>query len=169
MPTIRRILLATDFSAASEPATRQALALAQSLAAEVLLVHATELPPGLPDVALVRPDSDGGPLPLRSYVIAAAERQMAPLHARFQAAGVTARGLIELGPIAETVLALAQREGADLIVVGTHGRTGLRHLLLGSIAERLLRLSPLPVLTVRGQGPDALSDEEEQARVEAEG
>lgn len=169
MSTIHRILLATDFSSATAPATLTALSLARSLSAEVLLVHITELPPGMPDVALVRPESAGELLPLRRYVIAAAERELAPLLARYTEAGVAARAVVELGPIAETVLAVAQRERADLIVVGTHGRTGLRHLLLGSIAEQVLRHSPLPVLTVRSPVPDVLDAAEEQARVEAEG
>jgi nucleotide-binding universal stress UspA family protein len=55
------------------------------------------------------------------------------------------------GPIVESVLAAATAFGADVIVIGTHGRRGLSHVLLGSVAERVVRQSPVPVLTVRGK------------------
>jgi nucleotide-binding universal stress UspA family protein len=54
-----------------------------------------------------------------------------------------------LGMPAQEIVAEARREPLDLIVMGTHGRTGLRHLVLGSVAERVVRLSPVPVLTIR--------------------
>jgi nucleotide-binding universal stress UspA family protein len=57
--------------------------------------------------------------------------------------------LVEEGDVTVTVISVAERENVDLIVLGTHGRTGLSHLLLGSVAEKLLRRAPCPVLTVR--------------------
>jgi nucleotide-binding universal stress UspA family protein len=56
---------------------------------------------------------------------------------------------VAAGPPAETIVRFAQECGADLIVMGTHGRTGLQHVLLGSVAEKVVRLAPCPVLTVR--------------------
>jgi nucleotide-binding universal stress UspA family protein len=64
--------------------------------------------------------------------------------------GVAVRSVLrDEGPVHDGVLATAGAVGADLIVIGTHGRTGLRHALLGCVAERIVRLSPIPVLTVR--------------------
>ena len=62
---------------------------------------------------------------------------------------VEAEAVVATGPIADTIIACAKEKGADLIVMGTHGRTGLTHLLLGSVAERVVRGSHVPVLTVR--------------------
>jgi nucleotide-binding universal stress UspA family protein len=56
---------------------------------------------------------------------------------------------VAAGPPADTIVRLARERGADLIVMGTHGRTGLQHALLGSVAEKVVRLAPCPVLTVR--------------------
>jgi len=56
---------------------------------------------------------------------------------------------LAVGPTAETIVRVARERGADLIVMGTHGRTGLQHVLLGSVAEKVVRLAPCPVLTVR--------------------
>jgi nucleotide-binding universal stress UspA family protein len=56
---------------------------------------------------------------------------------------------IATGPPAETIVRIAHERGVDLIVMGTHGRTGLSHVLLGSVAEKVVRLAPCPVLTVR--------------------
>ncbi|MET0850092.1 MAG: universal stress protein [Candidatus Rokuibacteriota bacterium] len=56
---------------------------------------------------------------------------------------------LAVGPPAETIVRIAQEQGADLIVMGTHGRTGLQHALIGSVAEKVVRLAPCPVLTVR--------------------
>jgi nucleotide-binding universal stress UspA family protein len=56
---------------------------------------------------------------------------------------------VAVGHPADTIVRIAQERGADLIVMGTHGRTGLQHVLLGSVAEKVVRLAPCPVLTVR--------------------
>jgi nucleotide-binding universal stress UspA family protein len=62
--------------------------------------------------------------------------------------GVPLTSHLESGEPASTILKVAGAQGVDLVIVGTHGRTGVRHLLLGSVAEKLVRLSPVPVLTV---------------------
>ncbi len=59
---------------------------------------------------------------------------------------------VALGPPADTIVRVAQERGADLIVMSTHGRTGLQHVLLGSVAEKVVRLAPCPVLTVKHRG-----------------
>ncbi|MEK7715145.1 MAG: universal stress protein, partial [candidate division NC10 bacterium] len=65
------------------------------------------------------------------------------------AAGIPVRWALEVGVPFEEIVKAAEKEGADMIVMGTHGRSGLNRLLLGSVAERVIRLAPCPVLTVR--------------------
>lgn len=169
MAQIKRILLATDFSPCSQGAVEATRDLAAPLGAAVIVLHVGELPPGLDPAVPVHPDAAGPTLPVGEYVSQAAERSLKEVLELLRAAGVPATARVELGPVIDTVLRVALAEGVDLIVVGTHGRTGLRHLFLGSIAERLVRTAPVPVLTVRRDSTDALSDAEEQARVEVEG
>jgi universal stress protein A len=65
---------------------------------------------------------------------------------------------VATGPPADTIVRIARERGADLIVMGTHGHTGLRHMLLGSVAEHVVRLAPCPVLTVKDVPPGARSE-----------
>ena len=84
-------------------------------------------------------------------------------------AGVATSYLIEFGPIAATVIKRVQSEHVDLVVVGSHGRTGLRRAVLGSVAEQLVRKSPVPVLVVRREVEDSIPDADEQVLIEPEG
>ncbi len=129
--TFQRILFATDFSEASRHALTEAAALARRLGAEIHLIHVLALHDADPAVA-----SDL----LLSAVPPGAEDVVAERQ--------VVRALRpELGVIH------AAREGDfDLIVLGTHGRTGLKHVVLGSVAERVVQLAACPVLTVRQPG-----------------
>lgn len=173
MIAIRRILLATDFSPCSQGAVRHALSLALALSAEVAILHAIDLPAGMSPGVAIHPDhpddGDSPALSVGDYVGGAARRSLRELIALFQEVGVKATALVEFGPVAEVICAKAQEVGAGLVVVGTHGRSGLRRMILGSIAERLVRTCQVPVLTVRHEAEDSLPEEEEQARIEAEG
>jgi nucleotide-binding universal stress UspA family protein len=80
-----------------------------------------------------------------------AKKQLTALVARARRAGVRATALLLDGAPHEQILRAARRARADLIVIGTHGRSGLSKVLLGSVAERVIRLAPGPVLTVRGR------------------
>jgi nucleotide-binding universal stress UspA family protein len=139
------IICATDFSESAEPAEAQALALAQALRADLVYLH----------VAVQAPLYGESPFMMADVRrVYEAQRQWASetLAARVAAAkqqGVLARMLLRDGtPHAEIVKA-AREETADMIVMGTHGRGGLERLLLGSVAGRVIRLAPCPVLTVR--------------------
>jgi nucleotide-binding universal stress UspA family protein len=173
MIAIRRVLLATDFSACSQGAVRHALALSRALSADVVILHVIELPAGMSLKVAIHPDHpDDGSSPALSveeYVGGAARRALRELVELFQEAGVKATPLIEFGGVADMICEKAVEVGAGLVVVGTHGRSGLRRMILGSIAERLVRTCRVPVLTVRHEGEDSLPEEEEQARIEAEG
>jgi nucleotide-binding universal stress UspA family protein len=144
----KTILHATDFSAASRPAFERALRLAKAAKARLIVVHAF-IPP-------VPPVSDGYIDPNTWRVLEAsarrdAERDLARLIARARAAGVPVTARLLVGAPHVQIPRAARALRADLVVLGTHGRTGLPRLLLGSVAERVVALAPCPVLTVRGR------------------
>jgi nucleotide-binding universal stress UspA family protein len=145
---LRRILHATDFSAASRPAFKMAMDLAAREGARLLLLHVLTPPSPL--------SAGSGPVPL-SYLdlLQAARREagrrLAAALARARTAGIVAyTKLVEGGPT-EQILKIGRRWRPDLIVIGTHGRGGVRRFLLGSVAEHVVRRASRPVLTVRGR------------------
>lgn len=144
MPEIKRILCPVDFSETSEHALRYAIDLASRLGADVLLVHAYQLPTyALPDGALLaRPD-------FVNNLTTELQKQLDELIRRYSGHGVSLEAKLTEGLAFQEIDRLGQEENADLIVMGTHGRTGMKHLLLGSVAERVVRTSKVPVLTVR--------------------
>jgi nucleotide-binding universal stress UspA family protein len=78
-----------------------------------------------------------------------AQRELDKTVTRIRDDGLKARSMLKVGSPFLEIITTAQSEGADLIVLGTHGRSGLAHVLLGSVAERVVRKSPCPVLTIR--------------------
>lgn len=148
MKVFRRILHATDFSKASRPALAKAIALARQNRTPLLIALA--LPP------LVVPVGEGFVSPGTYDVIdrsarAHTRKQLAALVQRAKKAGARATGLLLDGAPHDQIPRAARRNRADLIVIGTHGRTGLSKVLLGSVAERVVRFATCPVLTVRGR------------------
>ncbi|HEY7139016.1 MAG TPA: universal stress protein [Methylomirabilota bacterium] len=150
MPVFRRILHATDFSSASRPALVKAIALAHQNRAPLQVVHAVAplmLPAG----------GDFGYVPAETYEAIdqatrrQAQKQLTALVGRARKAGVRATGRLLDGAPQDQIPRAARRGRADLLVIGTHGRTGVSKILLGSVAERLVRVAPCPVLTVRGR------------------
>jgi nucleotide-binding universal stress UspA family protein len=147
----QHIVVATDLTDCSLPALTAALDLAELAAAQVTLVFAlepTQALPGLEAFAL-----EGLPVDWSGRILAAqqhqAEQQLAELavtHRRWRAGIETA---LLTGPLPETLTDYLKQSGADLLVVGSHGRRGAAHFFLGSIAERLLRQAPCPVLVVK--------------------
>src|SRR5262249_44810825 len=136
-----RILVATDFSECSEAAANGALELARRVGANVTLFHAYPVP--------VFPVAEGGMiLPTAetfSTIADSAHEQLAAFSERINAgSNVVLETVVIEGTVAETIVRAAQNIGADLIVVGTHGRTGLKHLLLGSVAEHVVRTASCP-------------------------
>ncbi|MFW6051688.1 MAG: universal stress protein [Myxococcota bacterium] len=144
MTTISRILSPIDFSKTSEHALEYALNLAEGLGAEVHVLHVYQLPMyTMPDGALL-----AGP-DVATRVLETSREALGEVVDRHAQRGVPIeRHLTEGVPHAE-IDRVAREVGADLIVMGTHGRSGLGHLLLGSVAERVVRSSAVPVLTVR--------------------
>ena len=151
MLPFRRILVTTDFSEISLEALPGAVELASHFKAELLLVHV--LPVDTPTPWDIPPYADFGlaSLPLPDYetqVRQEVERQLAMVAAK-HAQGVTVRGLVGRGDAAAEIGRMATAEQADLIVLATHGWTGWRHLVFGSVAEKVLREAPCAVLSVR--------------------
>jgi universal stress protein A len=142
--TVKRILVPTDFSDPSAEALATALAFAQTSGATLDLVHvAVEATYALP------PPVDVATLPIdMSKVLARAAEGLAAEEAQVRAAGVACETATLVGRPETEIVARATETHAGLIVMGTHGRSGLAHVLLGSIAERVVQHSPCPVLIV---------------------
>jgi nucleotide-binding universal stress UspA family protein len=168
---LERIVVATDFSGAARAATRLAAGLARAQGSTVVLLHATTLPAGLPAEVVM----DSGAGAARTSVEAHARAAtLAALHAEARPlveAGLAVEDRVEFGAsAAEAIVRAALAVEADLVVLGTHGRTGLARALLGSVTEQVVRTCPVPVLTVRGPAGDEPLPEAEQAlRDETEG
>ncbi len=145
MPDIRRILVPVDFSAPSDGALDFAIELAQKLGAEVHLMHVYQLPVyALPDGAMM-----AGP-EFTTKVTTELQKSLTDL-AKSKPGSPLKTHLVEGVPYRE-IVRMAGELDADLVVMGTHGRTGIRHLLLGSVAERVVRSSEVPVITVPTRG-----------------
>jgi nucleotide-binding universal stress UspA family protein len=151
MTTIHRLLCATDLSAASAPAWEEAKRLARLFGAEVLLTHVVPPPPPVmfPAEGYFPPDLYAE---LTQRAQRDAEKELDRLLGSVTGSGVTVRVRLENGSPAQRILEVVAKEAADILVVGTHGRTGLERALLGSVADRLVRQAPCPVLTVKS-GP----------------
>jgi nucleotide-binding universal stress UspA family protein len=140
----RHIAVATDLSETSGDAVAYAAALAARLCVPLTLAHAIEL--------RVLPGEERGFEEVLSESEASVREQLDRLATKLRERGVTVSVAVDRGwPLGPTVVGIAERAGADLLVVGTHGRTGLARLVLGSVAERLVRLSSSPVLVVRSR------------------
>jgi nucleotide-binding universal stress UspA family protein len=149
--SIKRILVPTDFSEPSGEAVATAIAFARAFAATIDLVHVTveatyALPPPV-DVATVPIDM--------TKVMDQAAKSLAAEEARVRAAGVACESTLLVGRPDAEIVAQADKTAADLIVMGTHGRGGLGHAILGSVAERVVQHAHRPVLIVPRPRPPA--------------
>jgi nucleotide-binding universal stress UspA family protein len=143
---LHRILVPTDFSKHSDNAVKYAAAFAEKFAAELHFLHVVQdMAVFIPEAVLMTPAMTPPVEQFRSAARAALEKVMKD----HNLTGLKVTTEIAEGvPFAEIVRA-ARDKDVDLIVMGTHGRTGLAHMLLGSVAEKVVRKAPCPVLTVR--------------------
>ena len=140
MLSVRTILHPTDFSASSEAAFGLACALARDYDARLLVLHVTMPPPAVgyaEGVYVPAPEPTYNELRHKLYDVTPADPEIVVEHR-----------LVE-GDAATEILRVAKEAGCDTIVMGTHGRTGFGRLLMGSVAEDVLRQAPCPVVTVR--------------------
>lgn len=152
MLPFRRILVTTDFSDTSLEAFPVAAEIASHFDAELLIVHV--LPVDTPTPWDIPPYADFGlaSLPLPEYeaqVRQEVERRLSTVAAKHAPSGTKVRTMVGRGDAASEVGRVAVAEKADLVVLATHGWTGWRHLVFGSVAEKILREAPCPVLSVR--------------------
>lgn len=145
---MKRILHPSDFSRASRSAFKKAIELARATRASLDLLHV---------MAPVAPILGDGYVSPQTYDKLAASgttwarREMERLVKKARAAGVKTRSTIVEGVPVDRIVRAARARHADLVVMGTHGRTGFSRFLLGSVASRVAAISPSPVLTVRGR------------------
>jgi universal stress protein A len=145
---LQRILLPTDFSNYSAAATKYACELATKFDAELHLLHTLE-------THLASAPAFGMGLALPKYISesrAAAEKAFAGvLDPKWSEGRTVIQSVAEGSPKVE-IIQYARKQNIDLIVLSTHGRTGLSHVIMGSVAETVVRSAPCPVLTVRPEG-----------------
>lgn len=154
MEKVNKILIPTDFSICSNEALSYGVFLARQLKATLLLTHVME--------------SIGYPLSsISSHPFGHAElragQELDRLARPWRKSGVPIETHLLKGTPAADIVSVAQQLECDLIVMGTHGRTGIAHALMGSVAESVIRTSPIPVLTVRWREEAASAKEERVA------
>jgi nucleotide-binding universal stress UspA family protein len=144
---VSRILVPIDFSTHSEQALVYAGRLAARLGASIQLLHVVDDPflagAWSPEVFVADPSD------VLAELRRGAAAHLAELAERLSVSGAPVHTAVLTGHPARTIVEYTEREGIDLIVMGTHGRTGLSHALLGSVAERVVRRAPCAVLTLK--------------------
>jgi nucleotide-binding universal stress UspA family protein len=144
----RRILHPSDFSAASNAAFKKAIEMAKASRAELLIVHV---------INPVVPVAGEGYVSPKMYEDLAAStrgwarKQLDRLLVKAKKSGVRGKGVLAEGAAHEQIARVAKTKRADLVVMGTHGRSGFAKLFLGSVAGRVVTAAPCPVLTVKGR------------------
>ena len=150
MINLDKILVPTDFSDFSKPAMRYACAIAARFESELHLLHV------VPDAAMLVPEAGGlggsGLVDQSDALEEAAKSQLAALPENDWDNGKEIVRVTRIGATFYEVIQYAKEQDVDLIVIGTHGRSGLMHLLMGSVAENVVRKAPCPVLTVKPDG-----------------
>jgi nucleotide-binding universal stress UspA family protein len=148
-----KIVSATDFSEDSTLAIGYAEELARRFSAEIILLHVDQALAPVMVSPEIGPVMDVGAMTrIAEEQRMMAQKELDKIVNRMRESGLKARSLLKVGspfsPFLEVIHA-AQTEGADLIVMGTHGRTGIAHVLMGSVAERVVQKAHCPVLTIR--------------------
>ncbi len=145
----RKILFSTDFSENSEPAGRIAREYAETFKADIEIVYIIETWTGYPA-------NEGGihyeVMEAFQRMSEAAQAKLAAMATEFSRPGHEVQVHSETGVPADEIVRIAKETGADMIVLGTHGWTGIRHLLMGSVAEKVVKGAHCPVLVVRSEG-----------------
>ena len=144
MPSTKKILFPTDFSECSDSGLEHATTLAKNTGASLLIVHVEE-----PPLAYAGGEMYYGAPEPDTQVLEEMLKKVRPTDP-----SVPVEHRLVLGSPAHAICDLAEEEGVDMIVMGTHGRTGLKRLLMGSVAEHVVRWSPCPVLTFKEPHPE---------------
>ena len=153
MGLYKHILVTTDFSATSLVALPVARELADACGAKLTCLNVVPIP----DPAWIGIAAYGSPA-VESRLLEGAQEQMAKLVEEHLPKGAT--GAVEQGPVAEVVASYVEKHGIDLIVIGSHGHTGFKRFLLGSVAERVIRRAPCSTLVIKGEAIEKASEAE---------
>jgi len=145
----KTILVPHDFSSSANHAAAIARDEAKAHGAKLQMLHVIDLPVQFRPDTVILPEATGAPINVKDYAIAQAETHLKDLEARLAKDGVVATSAIRVGNAVDEIIRYVEENAIDLIVMGTHGRSGLAHLLVGSVAERVVRSSKVPVLTIR--------------------
>lgn len=148
MKRFQRILHATDFSEASTSAFRMALDLARRDRGELSLVHVLHGPLSFVEDDLL---TSRALQQLQKATRQGVEKRLETMAARAKRAGVRVSARVLQGAVSAQIAREARRKRVNLLVIGTHGRTGFARAFMGSVAEQVVGLAPCPVLTVRGR------------------
>ena len=146
MQSIQTIVAAVDFSPLTEGVVDAAVTLARRFGAKLRLVHAYDVP-----IPLVSPYEVAIPEPYLEETRRIAAEKLATLVDRVAAQGVAVDSVLTEVPAASALVRAAEESKADLLVIGTHGHTGIKHLLLGSVAERTVRSATCSVFVVKAR------------------
>ena len=144
---IRHILFPHDFSETAESALTLALELARRLDGKITLLHAYEV------AAYAYPEGPAVSVEMAREIESGARKALEGVAARVRSAGVPVEVQVRQGVPWSEIVKAARELQVDLIAIGTHGRRGFARALLGSVAERVVRMAPCPVLTVHGSNP----------------
>jgi nucleotide-binding universal stress UspA family protein len=144
MKQVNSVLVATDFSEAAQHAVDGAIAVAKTFEAKLHVVHAFQTP-----VPIVSPYEVVVPEGFLEQARDSAGNELQKVVEKINSEGLEAESHLTEAPAAPSIVRLAEELEVDLIVIGTRGNTGLKHIVLGSVAERTIRLAPCSVLTVK--------------------
>lgn len=139
---LERILVPTDYSPHAARALELALSFAEHSEAALDLLHVYQVPADIYPYSLYITDEDLKRIEEQN------EKQMSKLCEKTRARGAKVEGIVIRGETHDVIPRIAKERGADLIIIGTRGNSGLAHVLLGSTAERTIRLAPCPVISV---------------------
>ncbi len=142
--TVRKILVPIDFSDQAEPVIEWAVHLAEEHSSQLVLMHAYHLP-----VEFQQMEGAYLPADFWTNVKSEAEKTLEDHAGKIREKGIPVETVVREGYPATAIEEEAERQQVDLIVIGTRGLSGLKHMLLGSVAERVVQKSPCPVLTVK--------------------
>jgi nucleotide-binding universal stress UspA family protein len=144
----KTLLVPHDFSACADAALALAARLAREQSAEVILVHVSDVAPNVPR------DAD-------EAIVRGASLRLEELAAPLRSAGLSVATRARIGDVCDEILSVTEDDRVSALVMGTHGRDGLARALVGSVAERVLRRAPVPVVVVRAPGgiPEPTAEE----------
>ena len=145
----KTILVPHDFSSSANHATAIARDEARAHGGTIVLLHVIDLPYQLGPDAVIVPPETGAPISIKEYAIQSAENHLQDIVERLAKDHAGATAVVAVGTPVDEINRAIDDHHVDLVVMGTHGRTGIRHLIAGSVAERVVRTSKVPVLTIR--------------------